>query len=195
MEGEQLIRTWLAAVDRVPAKEYRPAAGFEDLPDDVQGSSTMWSERFFAPAASPHAATSQARRSYHLSTDTSPDLLRHQYRFGQLALDVVESRNFTLIRTGRTLPVTAAAAREAARSILNLKDGEHQWTLQAPNALAEGAWFSSNPDADPMTMSWADRADGGIHGGALVFLCFKKDQQRVGYPDIRKWFDSAFRSR
>jgi hypothetical protein len=164
------------------------------LPEEVRGNSTMWCERFFAPEANPHAQTAPPQRSYHLSTETSPDLLRHVYTVRQVALDVVESVNFTLIRTNRMPPLTPQAAREVAKIILNLKDAEHAWTFQVPASLVEGTWFSSDPDADPMSMSWTDRADGGIRKGALVFLCFKKEADRVGYGDIRKWFDAGFRS-
>jgi hypothetical protein len=196
MEGEQLIRAWLDAVDRVSPNDYRPIGSFDEFPDAVRGDSEMWCERFFAPQANPRLQSVPPALTYHLSTDASPDLVRHVYAVQKLALDVVESINFTLIRTNRRSPLVAQDVHEVASSVLNLKDPEHEWTFHIPASLSDGTWFSTDADADPFAMSsWADRADGGIRKDILVFLCFKKDPDLVGYRDIRQWFDGAFRSR
>jgi hypothetical protein len=193
MEGEQLVRAWLGAVDRVPIQQYVPVAGFKELPAAVQGNSSLWCERFFAPRADPNAQKVR-RLSCHLATESTPDLLRHEYALEDIQLDVRESINFTMMRIGGMRPATAAEVSRIARTVLNLKDETHQWAFQIPAALSGEVWFSTNPDEDPVSMSgWEERADGGIHNGALVFLCFKKDGQRVGFKDIQGWFGSGFR--
>lgn len=192
MEGEKLIQAWLGAVDRVPDDQFEAIASYKELPELVQGNSSLWCERFFAPEANPHLRKPAPRLSCHVATETSPDLLRHQYSVDNLQLDVIESVNFTLIRIrGAANPADVPGL---APRILNVKDSTHQWTFPAPSA--NQPWVSTSPGADPLSMaSWTKRADAGLHQGALTFLCFKKDDQRVGYRDIQGWFGPAFRPR
>jgi hypothetical protein len=39
------------------------------------------------------------------------------------------------------------------------------------------------------------RADGGVRGGALYFLCFKKVPDHLGYPSEANWFSSDLRAK
>jgi hypothetical protein len=82
----------------------------------------------------------------------------------------------------------------AAEDLLLKPEGVATWSFQFPAALTEGSRFSTNPTVGPLRITtWEDRTDGGIRGGVLYFLRFKKSFELVGYPNLRRWFDESFR--
>jgi hypothetical protein len=165
----------------------------------VRGDSSMWSERFFQPAADP-TRQPQAVRAFHLAGPGTPDLLRHLYVFDGAPLEVVESINFSLVRSGAPLLPLAPASRASrvralAARLLQLETPTHRWAFQLPAELADGARFCTDPDADPMSLvSWESRVDGGIRNGQLWFLAYKKFFDRADFRDIDRWFDEPFRA-
>ena len=201
--GEQLITIWLDVADRVGPADYHSVDDLAAVSGQARADSRHWAHSFFSPAASPHQAA-KVRHSVHLARADTPDLLRHEYAFGGLDLEVIESRSFTLIRIApAALDVLALpeaerprAVKRAAESLLHLEGAHHKWDFQLPALLAEGVRFSTNPAADPLGMRhWHERADGGIRRRALYFLCFKKIGQILGYHDVQRWFDDDFRAR
>lgn len=194
MEGEDLIRAWLGAVERARSEEFVPLAGFDLLPPLVRGDSSLWSERFFASGANPHRQARPPRLACHLAGAASPDVLRHEYSVAQMPLEVLETANFALIRVGDARAQTAADVNRIGGAILNAEgDGRH-WVWRLAAGSGSEAWFSTDPEADPLSMeSWTARADAGIRGGTLMFLCFKKDAQKLGYHSMKGWFGPGFR--
>ena len=201
MEGDELIRIWLDSIDRVSRKGFVPLADFKTLPDAVLGGTRLWSARFFTPEANPTHQTNGIKYSYHLSTADTPDLLRYEYEFKSLNLEVIESSSYTFVRV-RQRPGSADLKQNervgfinrTATMILNMRDENHNWEFQFPSAVADDTRFSTDPNADPIAMtSWESRADGGIRNGDLYFLLFKKIPDRPAYPDIQRWFDNRFR--
>ena len=200
MQGEELLVAWLGAIDRVSRNDFVSVENYDALSARVKGDSSLWSERFFTAGANPNAQTTPVKRSFHLATVDTPDLLRHEYQFKQWNLDVIESINFTLVRVQPGIMNLRDAERLsfislAAKEILNLQDAEHQWIFQFPAKVTDGIKFSTNLGADPLNLaSWKDRADGGVHQGVLYFICYKKFFDMGDYRDIQNWFDDAFRT-
>jgi hypothetical protein len=195
---DQFITIWLDSLDRVGPDGYRALQGPSALPAAVRSDSALWSERFFTPAADPHvsALAGQARWSYHLSTELTPDLVRCQYTAAGLALDLIESRAYTVLRVRESDPPTRDRVMAIAESVLLKPPGTRTWRFDFAQPLAEGAWFSTNPSVGPTRIAtWELRVDGGIRGGGLYFLRFKKTLPQVGYPNLRRWFDDEFRAR
>lgn len=202
LEGKELVSAWLRSVAQVPLKTFIPVDSFQDLPARARGDSSFWSERFFSDSAHPHKQTDKVQHGVHVATENTPDLILYQYRVNDLELTVIESINFTIIFVGSIALFNMLernrpdVINQAAKTLLNLKDDNHQWVFQFPEKLDDNAMFSTSPDTDPFSMySWADRADGGIHRRVLYFLLFKKAPERMGYQNTQSWFDPAFRTK
>jgi len=202
LEGKELVSAWLRSVAQVPLKTFIPVDSFQDLPARVRGDSSLWSERFFSDLAHPHKQTNKVQHGIHVATENTPDLILYQYRVNDLELTVVESINFTLVFVGGIALFNmlernrSEAINQAAKTVLNLKDDDHQWSFHFPEKLDDNAMFSTNPDVDPFAMySWVGRADGGIYKRVLYFILFKKAPERMGYQNTQSWFDPAFRAK
>jgi len=203
VQGEQLIRTWLGVVDKVPPAALIEISDYSQLPNSVRGNSSLWSQRFFSVQADPHKQQTKVKLRVHLSTEDTPDLLLQNYEFKSWHVSVVESNNFTLIRvSGGADPCSLGEVQgrdfvqTVAHLILNVKDDEHVWRFELPDRLSDGIIFSTNPQVDPLYLAqWSDRADGGIYKGTLFFLCYKKLLSVAGYEDIKMWFDKDFRAK
>lgn len=200
--ADELVTGWVDSALRVPASAFVP---IDDLArtGKIAAASRQWSARFFAPAANPHLVTPKPRWSVHLATPTSFDLLRHAYDVGATRLDVLEARSFTLVRAlGAAAPILAlpdgdhlAAVNALAASILRVRGDEHAWTFDAASPLADGARFTTDRAVDPLSMpSWTSRADGGIRGGDVFFLLYKRIPEILGYFANAEWLDDATRS-
>ena len=58
--------------------------------------------------------------------------------------------------------------------------------------VADGSLFCTDADVDPRLLaSWAERAEGGIRGGELWFVCYKRTSQQVGFANPAQWFSDA----
>ena len=202
-EAEDRLNRWLAAVEGIPRGDYTMVAGLEELPAQVRADSCYWCDHVFSPEANPHDAP-DARHGYHLAGDGAPDLLRHEYSASGLALTVIEGRNFLLVRVARgslDIPALPAEARAPALQRAAALLFRAPWrrctpSFQPPEALAEGDTFSSDVGADPLLLScWTERVDGGIRGGELYFVSYKKPAQRTGFAHAEAWFDESFRRR
>jgi hypothetical protein len=196
MTDDQLITIWLDSIDRVPADGYRPVTEWAALPSAVRGDATFWAGRFFTPEANPHNHRDTVQWAYHLATEKTPDILRYRSKVDSYELDVIETRGYLLVRVRRLLPPNTAAVVAVAEKVLLKPEGMDSWNFHFPAALVEGTRFSTNQDAGPLRIaSWEDLVAGGIRNGSLYFLRCKKVLDRMGYPDLRGWFDNTFRNR
>ena len=87
---------------------------------------------------------------------------------------------------------------DRAREIQRLSKLLLAWPFdfRFPEAIDEGARFSSDPDANPSTLgSWTQRADAGIHQGRLWLLCFRREPSIIGYYNNQQWFPDEFRKK
>jgi len=68
--------------------------------------------------------------------------------------------------------------------------------FELPHTIDEGACFSTDEGAEPLLLAaWTERVDGGVRGGQLYFLFYKKVPQRVGFRSDERWFDDPIRRR
>jgi hypothetical protein len=207
---EQRLSGWLAAVRRVPPEGFTEVARLEDICRQVCADSWFWCDAMFTEQANPHSQALGRRHAFHVATEDTPDLLRHEYTVAGLDLAVTESRNFVLVEVARSSldllglagPDRAAAVRRIAESLF-AQAGRAQFVVFSGPAeacslddIVEGTALCTNPSADPVLLScWADRMECGIQEGRLYFLCYKKSSQRAGYENAQQWFDDAFRAR
>jgi hypothetical protein len=204
MTGEEIIQGWLGSVDRVPENAYRPI-DVRILTETVAGrESLLWSDQFFAAEAHPYLELNRARHSIHAATEDTFDLIRHDYGAAGYSLTVIETINFTQVRIadsaaailGLSCEEAVTAVQTMVAAILNWMAEGPPWVFQLPQRLADGVTFSTNPDAHPFGLaSWRERADGGIRGGYVYFLCFKKVPEILGYRNSQQWFDEDLRKR
>ena len=184
---EEHVLAWLEAVERAPESGYIQVEGADW--GTAHAESEGWCWDVFQRAASPYNPDLKVRRSFHAATEVTPDLVRHEYALESMPVEVIEGRNFLLLRV--PAPPGWEEVTRIARRIL-----AHPWDFKSEGPLQEGASFSSNPEADLMSMgSWEDRADGGIRCGKLYFMCFKRTQQIMGYWAGEQWFEDGFRAR
>lgn len=185
-EAGEILSTWLEFVDRVPPEQYVAIGEVAALPHSVYADSYRWSNAFLRPEIHPYLETLRVKRSVHLATEDTLDLLRHEYETG---LEIVESRMFSVMRVRHRGDLRMEIVR-AATSVLKLPAD-----FRYPEVLEEGATFSTNPTQHPMVLDWPERMDGGIRNGRLWFLCYKRSQGVLGYRDPKAWFDDEFRAR
>jgi hypothetical protein len=196
------IALWIDEVDATPDNLWREI-GVAGLDPEVRAGSQLWCGDQLSADADPYRPGLKSRiwaSPGALGTPTQRyriDLLRHTYDVDDLPLELVEGRNFTLVRSpARAALQGSPSARIAeigrvARLLLS-----HPWQFQFPDPIQEGVRFSSNPDERVSGMgSWKDRADGGIRGGNLWFLCVRRIPDYVGFLSDMHWFPDAFRAR
>src|SRR5262245_25109557 len=197
-----LVGIWLDCIDDVSDAGYRDV-GLAGLDGDVRATSQRWCDEQLAAGVSPYEKGRKPRILAHAGNVGTPtrkasiDLVRHQYEFDDLAVEVVEGRNFTMIRlaAGKTLQGTATA-RAAEIHRLARKLLAQPWDFKFPAAIDEGIRFSSNPDLFPYVLpSWTARGDGGIRGGRLWFLCFRVIPDIAGFSNDLQWFPDDFREK
>jgi hypothetical protein len=200
--ARKLTRSWLAAVDR--AERYTPVRDLGELPPQALASSGFWCASLFPSCADPHEPALSARVSVHVATADTLDLLKHDYVVNGISVALIEGRNFALLRVAReSADVLARASAERTEEIRRIAaaifggvNRHRVWNFELPKAIEEGATFSTDPSANPLLIAtWRDRIDGGIRGGCLYFLCYKRVSQIVGFWNAREWFDEEFRAR
>jgi len=186
-------------VERVAPGDFTPIAATAELGEQARAESIYWCDEVFRPEANPHDAPG-ARHAYHRAPRGAPDLVRHEYTAGGLALTVIESRSFLLVRVdpgsldvlALPPPARAAALHDTARAIFRATQAGRPPSFPAPGAMEEGARLSTNERADPLLLAgWGDRIEAGVRGGALYFLCYKKAAQRVGFASGERWLGDA----
>lgn len=175
---------------------------FKELPDGeyLEVFSRDWLSKLLNDDANPYNPRISVKRSVHVATADSWDVLRHQYIALDLPLVLLEtSENVELIidrpvgeLLGGSPSARMARINELARQLL-ATDGIHlamdnqrrpyRWVFSVPQGIEvqEGVRFSTNPLAELSDMwSWTMRADGGIRNERLYFLMTKRDEQTSG---------------
>ncbi|HVR83158.1 MAG TPA: hypothetical protein VMU54_02530 [Planctomycetota bacterium] len=191
---------WWTCIDAAPAeswKEVRPDA----LDAQVRADSEYWCRQQLVSDALPYlpgrkeaiAASPSAEGTPH--TPVRLDLLRHRYKVDDFDLELVEGRNFTLLRLPAPRVLQGSTAQRGAEihRLARMLMTE-PWTFLLPGTIGEGIQFTSNPDVLPdETFSWKERGDGGIRAGKLWFLCSRRIPDIVGFHNGMQWFSDEFR--
>jgi hypothetical protein len=188
------MKQWLKAVEQALSKGFSGLEDLAALPPAPRADSPFWSRTLLAPGMGPHEPAVRARRAVHPATESTPDLLLHEYEAAGLPLRVIEGRSFVLVEVGRAgLDVLALPAEEREAAIrgaaARLIAGGGELSFRLPERAEEGAFFSTNPETEAHAIgTWQERVDGGIRDGALFFLIPKKLPFLVGFLDGRQWF-------
>jgi hypothetical protein len=208
-ETGDLIGAWLDMIDRAKG-EWVTVPDLKGLPDGqgVRHDSERWCALFCKPAADPHTAAAMPAIAIHRATPDTADIIRYDYAAGNMRLGLVETVDFVLLRVEHAdiellklsqddIPV---AITSIAGMLLNKPSpvgpatGQaHAWAFPFTKPIQEGSRFSTGPSQDPHLMpSWTSRVDGGIRGGHLYFMCFKKRESgdgRLIMLNSHHWFD------
>ena len=214
VDGLGLFEQFVEDLARAEANGFTPLASFDDLGDGpgVRHDSEVWCDRFLTPEANPWRDGADTERSVHPSTDDLDDMLLTRCALDEeLAIEVVESIEFILVRLQPLVPVLGASASQTDAAVEQLADkvllragsgstatGEeesYRWDFHYFPPLDDGTRFSSAPDAFPMNLpGWWSRLDGGIESGQLVFFGPKKRTSgdgRMVFLNGRAWFDGS----
>lgn len=195
-EASARVAGWLAAARRVPREDYTWVREFEEVSGPTRADSWFWCDLLFRPEASPHCEAAEARHGFHAATVETIDLLRHEYQACGLDLVATEGRNFLVVEVARPGPeilAGGARSREAIRGIARALFAD-AGLCAAPLCPVGDGGFAVNPQADPLLLArCAERMDGGICGGSLYFVQYKKSPQLIGYLDACQWFDAELR--
>ncbi len=208
-ETDDLIGAWLDMIDRA-------GGGWVTMPDlkllpdgqRVQLDSERWCALFFKPGADPHGATVMPAVEIHRATPDTADIIRYDYARGNMRLRLYETAVFALLRVEKAeielLNLSQDKRPEGIASIaatlLNkpappgpVPVAAPTWAFVFEGPIGEGSRFSTGASQDPHLMpSWTSRVDGGIRGGHLYFMCFKKRRSgdgRVILLNSHHWFD------
>jgi hypothetical protein len=206
----ELICGWLASVDRVRPEQYTALKSFDDAPEQARADSCFWCDSFFSQEANPHDPCAEVRWQIHLSTADTFDLLRCEYAVGGIRLEVIESRNFTLIQVHEPSadeilkhrePERGAEVLRIAGVLFNMPGNTTAYGTNVPAfrllpTISGECVFSTNAGADPFLLPlWSERVDAGIHAGKIFFLYYKKISQLAGFLNAQEWFEDDVRSR
>jgi hypothetical protein len=208
-ETDDLIGAWLNMIDRAgDAWVATPNLGL--LPDGqrVQQDSEKWCALFLKPGADPHRAGAMPAIAIHRATPDTADIIRYDYAMGRTRLRLYETVDFVLLRVERAENELLNLSQDRIPGVITgiagillnkpAPDGPvpvpaQTWTFPFAGPIREGSRFSTGASQDPHLMpSWTSRVDGGIRGGHLYFMCFKKRRSGDGkliMPDSHHWFD------
>jgi len=192
-----------------------PGARFADVTamtdgERVELDSRQWAETFFVKGASPWRPYSRRGRSFLAASGGGPvDVLRHEYQVDKWALRVYETAEGIFVSVeGLVLAALPEGRRQQVTDVADelfkmagTRSGRagrtpYRWVFQLDgNDVTEGATFSSAPEVSVAFMeSWADRIDGGINGGNLYFLLWKRHESGDGRwirLNEAHWFDGS----
>jgi hypothetical protein len=194
-EADARLGRWLGAAKRAEKHGWTEVLDFAAIPAQARAESYFWCDQVFTPEARPHDAPG-VKHAHHRARRGTIDLLRHAYAACGMGIVVVEGRNFLLVRIDRrsldvlALPEDqrAPAIRRAAAALFRAPPGGCTPTFELPQKVVEGTRFCSDEGADPLLLRcWAERVEGGIEGGELRFVVYKKAPQRVGFGNARGW--------
>lgn len=190
-ESGSRLAAWLAAVDEVAEDGWACVRDLSEVPAHVRADSVYWCDHVLLPEVNPHDLP-DVEHAIHYGDGRSPDLVRHLFTAKGLDLDIVEGRNFLRVRVARrSVDVLAlpegerpAAVSRAAAAIFR-----QPLTFCHCDVVADGSIFCTDSCVDPRVLaSWTERAEGGIRGGELWFICYKRISQLVGFANPTQWF-------
>ncbi|APR84522.1 Hypothetical protein A7982_09871 [Minicystis rosea] len=190
-EAGTRLAAWLAAVDAVTPNQWASLPDLGELPPHVLADSVYWCDHVLLPDVNPHDVAG-AVHAVRCGDGASLDLIRHVYTAKGLDLDLVEGRNFVLVRVGRrSLDLLALPEDERADAVARVTEAIFREPLSFNHCepLANQASFCSNKEIDPRVLaSWTQRAEGGVRSGELWFIAYKRVSQIVGFANATQWF-------
>ena len=187
MQNDKLLTAWIAVADRADGYGYEAVADLDRVPAAARADSVRWCDEMLRDDANPHRQA--PRVGIHRSRSDTPDLLRYEFPMAGVDAEVIEGRNFILVRLRVGPPLESALLIGWARRVVKTGRGGPEWGSLPREALGEGARLSSDELADPINMpAWSSRVDAGIHKGRLFLLLYKRLPQLLGYPEGRRWF-------
>lgn len=207
MKDSELLEDLADTFARASQKGFVTLEKVEEIPAQALADSKFWSSNFFTEKANPHQQTGSVKYGFHLATDDTIDLLRFEFQVGDLEITIIEAQQATMMQIKQTAPLSAQTIDRIAQQVLRMKYEKHEgeimadedlvWKFQYPSSIGEKSRFSTAPDKEPFGgASWRTVVDGGVQGGKLFFLCYKKNVQLGGFQgNPKRWFDDKFRSR
>lgn len=210
--GNKSLESLWQTMSRIDSTGYMPIENIHDLPDGrrVEAISRSWSELLLAKAANPFHSSPPATHSVHLATQSTFDVLRHEYKVDDLCLVVRESVNVMFIGVGGAGGVYDASSgkelqdhvNDLASRVLrvqgsyvgdNFNDVNYHWKFRQASHPGTARFFSTAPDIEVGQMwCWANRADCKVLDDSTCFLCFKIREAtggRIIVLDSKHWFD------
>jgi hypothetical protein len=187
MQNDRLLTAWIAAADRADGHGYEAVPDLDRVPADARADSARWCDAMLRDDANPHRQA--PRIGIHRARPDTPDLVRYEFPVSNVGAELIEGRNFILVRLRVGPPLESAQVIDWARRIVKGDGGRPDWGTPPTGPQGEGARLSSNELADPFNMpAWSSRVDTGIHKGRLFLLLYKRLPQRIGYGDGQRWF-------
>jgi hypothetical protein len=168
---------------------------YASLSPAIRAQTENYLAMYLTPEAQPQRDPAFQTRTYSAASPGQSDLVEFRWAFNGMALRAVQSLNALKVEIplgGRT---RVDEVKALVNSVVKLKgtdlDGrDYDARLRWPNAVADGARFSSNPDANLFHMNaWHERVDALVEGGRLSVLIYKKIPQLMGYQDGSQWFE------
>jgi hypothetical protein len=191
-ECNNFISAWLRLLDEATSRVVAIDAVL-DLPANALATSRVWCARMFHPSADPHR---QARVSLGLTVSmagSGADLLIYRFKLAEKEIDIIEDINFILVRTphpGRIHGVEQVRAF----ALLLLKISPNLTFEPRSLSIDDEAAFSSAPfEYLPTLRDWTERIDAGFRRGQLYLMCYKRQDQMLGFSSSQDWFDEKFR--
>ena len=164
------------------------------LSRDIRSQAENYLAFYLTPEAQPQKDPQFAVRTFAASEQNQNDLVEYRWTFAGIPLRAVQSWNAMKVDIPLSGHATIQDAKAQLASIVKLKGAdiegnEYDVHLHWPDTLADGAKFSSNPNADLRFLpNWHERVDAFVDGDHLSILIYKKIPQLLGYQDGSKWF-------
>ncbi len=196
--AENLAREWVADVASIRDDELVELPDLSAKSAALASESRYWCDRFFSPAASPHAAAPRARVRIHPAGDLDRDVVRFDYAYrgrsvavfegaatiglraeargsGGLAHEIDELAGAFLVRSGTAPRVNGSVP--------------YDWRFHFTAPIGEGSYVTTKPGAPPY-VSWYDRIDALVYRGHVWILLYavEGDRQQKGWPEDQGWF-------
>lgn len=151
---------------------------------------------YLTPEGQPQKDAHLAVRTFAATERSQNDLVEYRWTVAGVQLRAVQSWNAMKV----DIPLSTHASREQVKALVasivklkgtDIEGNEYEVPLQWPDKLADGAKFSSNPNADIRFLpNWHARIDAFVQGNHLSILIYKKIPQLMGYQDGSKWFQT-----
>lgn len=185
---------YLGAINRTADRDFIENENLAEKLGRAYFSSVDWSRIVFRDEARP-LYIGNVRKSFHVATPDTIDLIRYNYEVNGLAITTIESAIFiyTEIKSNAGKSTNLALAEKWARAMFNVPENT-EFSFINPR---DGT-FSNSPTRELVQMvEWTDRIDGVIKPmGVIGFLIYKV---HIDFTDIYKdpstWFPDTVRGK
>lgn len=202
---EPTLRGWLqGALTRPPAAFAPSAPAWDQLVKYLLESSGACS-LFIQHDVDPHRGAPGGAWTAHVAQGEGDlDLLRCEYRAGDLDLVLTEGANFLALEVRSPVVLNERGIKSLLERVVQLKAPAdagrgRAWRLTIPSdvKLIAGTHRFTNAGAPPVdeVQSRDDRVDVLAIDGRLVLVFYKKIEQLVGFGPDDAWFDAATRAK